>query len=163
MVLIVVVFGKIKLSMVKKLLFILTIMVSFPNQVVRAKTTETICTLPSLTTVTETEYGFAKLWWGREQFDPFNGQLIQGWVINTENNSIDLVINRQLWTLLDYINRYRLVNHMGAIAREYQYNLRLINQQEKCLAFYTCDFTSDPHDCKIDFDIREINSLELDE
>lgn len=147
--------------MLEKLSLILTVMVFFSTPIVLAETKETICTLPSTTKIT-TEENFPTLWWGREQFDPFNGQLIQGWVINKENNSIDLIINRQLWTILDYVNRYRLVNQMGTIAREYQYNLRLINQQQKCLAFYTCDFNSNPHHCRIHFDLREINSLELD-
>lgn len=102
------------------------------------------------------------LWWAQEQYDPFQGKLIEGWVINPEINSIDLIVNRQLWTLLDYINRYRLVNQMGTVAREYQYNLRLVNQQNECLAFYTCDFSDSPYQCRIDFNSGEGDGLELE-
>lgn len=101
------------------------------------------------------------LWWAKEQFDPFNGKLIQGWMINTEEKTVDLLINRQLWTILDYIKRYRLVNQMGTVAREYQYNLRVFNRPNQCVAFYECDFSTTPYSCRVDFNSTEANSLEL--
>ncbi|ELR99486.1 hypothetical protein GLO73106DRAFT_00033380 [Gloeocapsa sp. PCC 73106] len=103
------------------------------------------------------------MWWAKEQFDPFDGELIQYWVVRPELNSIDLIINRQLWTVLDYINRYRLVNQMGTVARESQYNLRLVTGQNKCLAFYYCDFSDRPYQCRIDFNSEETNGLELED
>ncbi|MGL5805535.1 MAG: hypothetical protein ACRC2R_14030 [Xenococcaceae cyanobacterium] len=76
------------------------------------------------------------LWWAKEQFDPFAGKLIVNWLAYSKEQRIDLVVNWQLWTLLDYLKRYRFINNFGTIAREYGYNLRIFNQQNECLAIY---------------------------
>jgi hypothetical protein len=82
--------------------------------------------------------GFAipSLWWAKEQFDPFGGKLIHNWLTNTQIKQIDLTVNWQLWTLLDYLGRYRFINQFGTVARQYGYSLRIFNQQQQCLALY---------------------------
>jgi hypothetical protein len=82
--------------------------------------------------------GFAipSLWWAKEQFDPFEGRLIHNWLTNTQIKQIDLTVNWQLWTLLDYLGRYRFINQFGTVARQYGYSLRIFNQQQQCLALY---------------------------
>jgi len=102
------------------------------------------------------------LWWAKEQFDPFNGKLIQSWVANHQTATIDLIVNRQLWTILDYMARYRLVNQIGTVAREYQYNLRILNQQQTCLALYQCDFSQSPYQCEIKFNSTESRGFQLE-
>ena len=62
-------------------------------------------------------------------------------------------MNQELWTLLDYIGRYRFVNDFGTVARDYQYNLRVFNQQQECLGTYTCNYSTTPPQCKIDFEL----------
>ena len=103
-------------------------------------------------TISETGLTIPSLWWAKEQFDPFGGKLIKNWLAYQQERRIDVLVNRQLWSLLDYIKRYRFVNQMGTVAREYGYNLRIFNQQKKCLATYTCDFTTIAPQCRIDFE-----------
>ena len=91
------------------------------------------------------------LWWAREQFDPFDGRLIDDWLENHQLKQIDLIVNWQLWTLLDYLGRYRLINQLGTIARKYDYNLRIINRQNKCLATYNKS-ASNPQKWEINLD-----------
>lgn len=158
------------------LLFSLLALFMVPLEVTAQPRTQLICNLPNQAQfsdsdsdsdlVTESDFNpnshLPSLWWAKQQYDPLNGKLIQGWVINPDYSSIDLIINRQLWTMLDYIKRYRLVNQMGTVAREYKYNLRVLNQQNQCVAFYTCDFSTSPHSCRVDFNSIETNGLELD-
>jgi len=92
------------------------------------------------------------LWWAREQFDPFGGRLIDDWLEDHQLKQIDLVVNWQLWTLLDYLDRYRLINQLGTVAREYDYNLRIINQQKQCLATYQYKAESNPPKWEINLD-----------
>ncbi|NEP00450.1 MAG: hypothetical protein F6K58_17565 [Symploca sp. SIO2E9] len=89
------------------------------------------------------------LWWAQEQFNQFfGGKLIRNWIVYPEQKRLDLMVNLQLWTLLDYIGRYSLVNKFGTIARNYQYNVRVFNQQAQMLATYTCDYTTDTPTCE---------------
>ena len=76
------------------------------------------------------------LWWAKQQFDPFGGRLIDNWLTYPQIKQIDLTVNWQLWTLLDYLGRYRFMNQLGTVVREYGYSLRVFNQQQKCLAHY---------------------------
>ncbi len=102
------------------------------------------------------------LWWAREQFDPFEGRLIDNWLENHQLKQIDLVVNWQLWTLLDYLGRYRLINQLGTVAREYDYNLRIINQQKKCLATYHYTTESNIPKWEINLDSLGQDSLQLE-
>lgn len=103
-------------------------------------------------TISQTGITTPSLWWAEEQYDPFEGKLIDNWIAYPNERRIDLVVNRQLWTLLDYLKRYSFVNQLGTVARGYQYNLRVFNQQKQCLAIYTCNFSTAPDQCEIDFD-----------
>ncbi|MEM8718714.1 MAG: hypothetical protein AAGE84_05330 [Cyanobacteria bacterium P01_G01_bin.39] len=78
----------------------------------------------------------ASFWWAAEQFDPFNGKLVQNWLTSPQKREINLVVNWQLWTLLDYFGRYRFVNQFGTVARKYGYSLNVFNQKAQCLASY---------------------------
>jgi hypothetical protein len=95
------------------------------------------------------------LWWAKEQFDPFDGQLIATWIAHPQHRQIDLIVNRQLWSRLDYVKRYRFVNQFGTVVRNAQYNLSVFNQQQKCLATYTCTYQTDPYQCHINLDPLE--------
>ena len=84
------------------------------------------------------------LWWAKEQFDPFSGRLIDSWLTYPQIKQIDLTVNWQLWTLLDYLGRYRFINQLGTAVREHGYNLRVFNQQQQCLALYKYNDTTNP-------------------
>ena len=86
----------------------------------------------------------AKLWWAAEQFDPFEGKLVQNWLTQHHKKQINLVVNWQLWTVLDYLGRYRFVNQFGTVAREYGYSLNIFNQKEQCLAVYKYNSLGNP-------------------
>ena len=102
------------------------------------------------------------LWWAREQFDPFGGRLIDDFLTNHQLKQIDLVVNWQLWTLLDYLGRYRLINQLGTVARQYDYDLRIINQQKQCLATYQYTVESNSPKWEINLDSLGQNSLQLE-
>lgn len=102
------------------------------------------------------------LWWAKEQFDPFNGRLIMNWFTYPQLKQIDLVVNWQLWTILDYLQRYRLINKIGTVAREYGYALRVFNQQKQCLATYKYNTYSNPPKWEINFPQSEEDSLQIE-
>ncbi len=102
------------------------------------------------------------LWWAKEQFDPFNGRLIVNWFAYPRPKQIDLVVNWQLWTILDYLQRYRLIAKIGTVAREYGYTLRVFNQQKQCLATYKYNSYSNPPKWEIDFPQSDEDSLQIE-
>ncbi|ELS03347.1 hypothetical protein Xen7305DRAFT_00030690 [Xenococcus sp. PCC 7305] len=102
------------------------------------------------------------LWWAKEQFDPFGGRLIDNWLEDKESKQIDLIVNWQLWTLLDYLDRYRLVNQLGSVARKYDYKLRIINQQKQCLATYQYQEQDNPPKWEINLDSLGQDSFQVE-
>jgi hypothetical protein len=102
------------------------------------------------------------LWWTKEQFDPFGGRLINNWFTYPEKKQINLVVNWQLWTLLDYLGRYRFVHNFGTVVRQYGYNLHVFNQQQQCLATYEYNRHSNPPKWEINLDGEERESLQFE-
>ncbi|MDB9354915.1 hypothetical protein PN486_01360, partial [Nodularia spumigena CS-587/03] len=62
---------------------------------------------------------------------------------------VDLIVNQQIWSLLDYLERYDFVNRLGSSARKDGYNVRVFNYQQNLLATYTCNFVTSPISCRI--------------
>lgn len=104
----------------------------------------------------------ASLWWALEQFDPFNGQLVQNWLTYPQTQEINLVVNWQLWTLMDYFGRYRFVNQFGTVARKYGYSLNVFNQQAQCLASYKYNSFSIPPKWELNLGKFGGNSLPIE-
>ncbi len=100
-------------------------------------------------TVSQDHLTEPSLWWAAEQF---GGSLLNTWLAYPEDQRIDLVINPQFWTPLDYLERYQFVHQMGVVARSYHYNLRVFNRQQpqRLLAAYTCQFQESPIRCRLD-------------
>jgi hypothetical protein len=96
-------------------------------------------------TICQSHPTIPSLWWAKEQF---GGQLLDNWVAypseSQRERRVDLVVNQQAWSLLDYLEHYEFVHHFGAVARDYRYNLRVFNRQGTQLAAYTCDFSTAP-------------------
>jgi hypothetical protein len=94
-------------------------------------------------TICQTGLTIPSLWWADEQF---GDKLLDNWLAYPDEKRIDLVVNRQIWGLMDYYQRYAFVHRMGTVVRETGdpgetgYNLRVFNRQEPelCLASYTC-------------------------
>jgi hypothetical protein len=101
------------------------------------------------------------LWWTKEQFDIFGGRLVNNWLADPETKRIDLIVNPQLWNIMDYIQRYRLVNNFGLISRKYNYNLRVVTTNAQCLALYYYNPNSDPPKWELDLSPSTLDSLEL--
>ena len=114
-----------------------------------------------ITTISQTHPTIPSLWWAKEQFDPFGGKMVDNWLAYKEEKRIDLVVNFQLWSLLDYLGRYRFVDNFGNIARQYGYNLRVFSQQKRCLALYYYNTNSDPPRWEISFGSSNQNGLQL--
>ena len=104
-------------------------------------------------TVSQQGITIPSLWWANEQFGE---DLLNNWLAYPAQGDnaarIDLLVNRQNWSLLDYIERYQFIHHFGTVARDYGYNLRVFNEQEELLATYTCNFSPNPSQCNIQLD-----------
>jgi hypothetical protein len=81
------------------------------------------------------------LWWAERQF---GGKLLEHWLAypGSEDSPrrVDVVVDRQLWGLSTYLQRYTFVNQFGTAAKEFGYNLRVFNDQGDPLASYACNF-----------------------
>lgn len=101
-------------------------------------------------TISQNKLTSPSLWWAKEQF---GGKLLDNWLAYPASGRlagrIDLVVNRENWSLLNYLERYEFVNHFGTVARDYGYNVRVFNYQKELLATYTCNFSTNPRLCNI--------------
>ena len=103
----------------------------------------------------------ARFWWAVEQFDPFDGELVQNWLTYPQQQQINLVVNWHLWNLLDYLGRYRFVNQFGTVARKYNYSLNIFNQKEECLATYKYNPISTPPKWELSLEKLGRDSLQV--
>lgn len=100
------------------------------------------------TTINQAALTEPSLWLVRDQIaalDKFGRRLVDGWLVcngATEANRVDVVVNAQLWSLLDYFDRYEFLNRFGRVTSGYGYNLRVFDPQGAMLATYTCEFSS---------------------
>jgi hypothetical protein len=97
--------------------------------------------------LSQTEKSVPSLWLAQKQF---GGKLLDRWFIDPGNTWVIIIVNRQLWSLLDYMERYQFVNRFGTASSEYGYNLRVCNRQGTALAVYSCN--GDRSSCKIDLE-----------
>ena len=97
--------------------------------------------------LSQTERSVPSLWLAQKQF---GGKLLDRWFIDPGNTWVIIIVNRQLWSLLDYMERYQFVNRFGTASSEYGYNLRVCNRQGTALAVYSCK--GDRLTCRIDLE-----------
>ncbi|MDF5711170.1 MAG: hypothetical protein PUP90_26735 [Nostoc sp. S4] len=90
------------------------------------------------------------LWWAQQNSEK---KLLDNWIaypaLEKEPARVDLIVNQQIWSLLDYVQRYDFVNRLGSTARNFDYNVRVFNYQKESLATYTCNFSISPALCSI--------------
>lgn len=93
------------------------------------------------------------LWFAQ---DIYGGKLITSWLAyaptGNEPGRVDMFVNRQYWSLLNYLERYQIVNKFGLVAWDYRYNLRIFNPQGNFLAAYTCSGDLNSPFCRICLD-----------
>lgn len=98
--------------------------------------------------VSQTELTQPSLWWIQDQIsaqEKYGRKLIDRWLAcksGAQANRVDVLVNPQLWSLLDFFERYEFVNRFGTVTTGYGYNLRVFNRQGMMLAAYTCDFNN---------------------
>ncbi len=95
------------------------------------------------------------LWWIRDQF---GRRVVTNWLGYPQERRVDIVVDRQVWSFINYVEKYSLINHFALTAREYGYNLRIFNNQGLPLGQATCEFapldnpsitSSSPRNCQI--------------
>jgi hypothetical protein len=90
------------------------------------------------------------LWWAKENSE---NKLLDNWIAypaSSETSArVDLIVNQQVWSVLDYLERYQFINNLGTDARGYGYNVRVFNYQQELLGTYTCNFSTTPVNCRI--------------
>ncbi|MEA5569787.1 hypothetical protein [Calothrix sp. UHCC 0171] len=100
------------------------------------------------------------LWWAKKNSED---KLLDNWIayprVPGEAARVDLIVNQQLWTLLDYLERYEFVNRVGSDTRNYGYNLRVFNYQQELLGTYTCNFAIERPVCNINMNAQNQLSM----
>lgn len=103
-------------------------------------------------TISQRGLTIPSLWLAKENSE---NKLLDNWIAypakKTEPGRVDLLVNQQIWSILDYSERYSFLNRVGNVARRYGYNLRVFNYQKERLATYTCNFSTSPALCNVDF------------
>jgi hypothetical protein len=112
-------------------------------------------------TISQTELAIPSLWWAKERFDPFQGKLVNNWLAYPNQKRIDLIVNRQQWSLMNYLDRYSFINNFGMIARDYNYSLRVFNQDQICLAIYRFNSQVKPHRWELIFDPGQEDGFQI--
>ncbi|MDJ0796112.1 MAG: hypothetical protein QNJ51_04625 [Calothrix sp. MO_167.B12] len=112
-------------------------------------------------TIYQDKMAVPSFWWAKENSE---NKLLDNWIAYPasvkEPARVDLVVNQQIWSLLDYLERYNFVNQMGNLARTYSYNVRVFNYQQERLATYTCNFENSPALCNIEMNTQNSMGLE---
>lgn len=168
----VVAFGKMKI----KYIFLFSLFFSLWTNSSQAQGEEGLCQIPAIiprpiyptatvitdSTISLTGLTIPSLWWDIEQLIPSIGNLVRRWDAYIPEQRIDLQVNSLLWRSLDYTQRYSFVNHVGMIAREFQYNLQVFTYPRQCLATYTCIRANgdSPEICSIKFDPQGLQRLD---
>lgn len=189
-------------SWVWQVTVIISVLPIFSHQLVRAEVTnqETIAKLQPSTaslelnllanpsdrvvtanTISQSRITVPSLWWSKENY---GNKLLDNWIAypasTNQPGRIDLIVNQQVWVLLDYLERYNFINQLGTVARqscskeltnsvtgenmscEQGYNLRVFNYQQEFLGAYTCDFDSHPN-VRCGIEMRGGNRINLNQ
>jgi hypothetical protein len=106
-------------------------------------------------TINQSELTVPSLWWAKDNSE---NKLLDNWIAypasGGESARVDLIVNHQIWSLLDYLERYNFVNRLGYTARNYGYNIRVFNYQQELLGTYTCSFASSQASCRINMNAQ---------
>lgn len=93
------------------------------------------------------------LWWIRDQF---GRRVVTNWLGYSQERRVDIVVDRQIWSFINYVEKYSLINHFALTAREYGYDLRIFNNQGLLIGNATCEFAdpdnisfNNPRNCQV--------------
>ena len=80
-------------------------------------------------------------------------KVLDNWIAypasEAEPPRVDLIVNQEIWGLLDYLEKYVFVNRLGILISKNGYNSRVFNYQREYLGSYTCNFPQNPVSCRI--------------
>ena len=98
-------------------------------------------------TISQAGMTIPSLWFMEEQIaEQFSPRLVEQWLAyegsDTRPRRIDLVVNQQIWSILNYLERYTFINRFGSTARDYAYDVRVMNRQNVLLGIYSCDYSA---------------------
>jgi len=96
-----------------------------------------------------TQLSIPSLWWISKQLadlEQFGNKFIQLWLAypgqNGQPGRVDLLVDRQQWSLLTLVQRYEFVHKFSTTARGYGFNTRVYDNPGRVpLALYVCDFS----------------------
>ncbi|NJO19977.1 MAG: hypothetical protein HC838_07810 [Spirulinaceae cyanobacterium RM2_2_10] len=99
------------------------------------------------------------LWWARQQLD--EDKLVVDWLALPGMRRVEVLVNRQVWRSLDYLERYSFVNRFGTTAHQYGYELRVFDPDPQCVAIYNCVLNETSPQCVVDLQppLRDIFSF----
>jgi hypothetical protein len=87
------------------------------------------------------------LWWTREQISHqlrTSNKLVKGWSAQIKTpqapGQVRLTVNPQMWSVMDYFERYDFINTFGLTARDFGYQTDVYNSRGTKLASYQCRF-----------------------
>ncbi len=112
-------------------------------------------------TISQRQLNQPSLWWTREQLP---NKLVLNWLAYPKKKHIDVVVNPQFWNILDYPERYQLVNKWGTIARKHGFNVRIFNlrfSEQKPIVAYTCTHNPSKQRCIVQWQGVNQDSLEV--
>ncbi len=112
-------------------------------------------------TISRRQLNQPSLWWTREQLP---NKLVLNWLAYPQQKYIDVVVNPQFWNILDYPERYQLVNRWGTIARKYGFDVRIFNlrfSEQKPIVAYTCTHNPRNQRCLVQWQGLNQDSLEV--
>jgi hypothetical protein len=92
-------------------------------------------------TISQTGLTPPSLWWAKQQF---GGKLLNNWIAIPGSDEmpsrVDLLVNQQVWTSYNYLDRYAFLNQMGTVSKDFGYSTRVFNDQGELLGAYICNF-----------------------
>ncbi|HEY9763076.1 MAG TPA: hypothetical protein V6D07_11165 [Trichocoleus sp.] len=100
-------------------------------------------------TTSDTHPTLPSLWWSRDQLPRRLGgnRLINSWlayrILDPSVRVVDVSVNSQIWSILNYTERYAVLNQFGTAAKDYGYSLRIFQgsiYSPQIIGVYVCDF-----------------------
>jgi hypothetical protein len=110
--------------------------------------------------ISQTSLTPPSLWWVQEQIanlqwtdnpsstgclaEQYSQELLSYWLAYSGSDGtprrVDLLVNQQIWTTCNYLQRYTFINRFGTAAKAFGYNTRVFNAQGELLGAYICQF-----------------------
>jgi hypothetical protein len=98
-------------------------------------------------TILQARLSLPSLWWTRDQYSarlPLGKKLIGSWLICPKTNNapqhVQMVLNAQIWSLLEYFDRYEFLHQFGTVTSTKGYDLWIYSDETPVLAAYICDY-----------------------